>query len=108
MSETAIIELKKPLQSPEGPVTRIVLREPTFDEYLVHGDPYTIAASSGGNPFMVENADVIAAYIKVCLVEPKDPAILAQGKARLAKEVKEKLLGFFRPDADEAGNTGEG
>lgn len=103
MSETKTIALRKPLQSPEGPVSRIVLREPTFNEYLIHGDPYTVAASAGGNPFMVENPDVIAAYIKVCLVEPKDPAILHQGKAWLAKEVKEAVLAFFRPDAE----TGE-
>ncbi|WP_027523345.1 hypothetical protein [Bradyrhizobium sp. Ec3.3] len=103
MSEAKTINLKKPLQSPEGEVKRIVLREPTFDEYLVHGDPYTIAASAGGSPFMVENAEVIATYIKVCLVEPKDPAILSQGKAKLGKEVKEAVLAFFRPDAE----TGE-
>jgi len=106
MSETKTIPLKKPLQSPEGPVHKIVLREPTFNEYLTHGDPYTIAASAGGNPFMVENADVIAAYIRVCLVEPKDATILEQGKARLAKEVKEALLSFFRPDV-EAGEGSE-
>lgn len=99
MGETITIKLKKPLQSPEGEVRQIVLREPTFTEYLQEGDPYTIAASQGGNPFMVENADVIARYIKICLVEPKDPATLEQCKARVAKEVKESLLSFFRPDA---------
>jgi hypothetical protein len=105
MSETKTIPLKKPLISPEGPVKQIVLREPTFTEYLVHGDPYTIAASAGtGTPFMVENPEVIATYIRVCLVEPKDPAILEQGKARLAREVKEAVLAFFRPDVE----TGEG
>ncbi|MBR0871202.1 hypothetical protein JQ633_12595 [Bradyrhizobium tropiciagri] len=104
MPETITIPLKKPLQSPSGEVSQIVLREPTFDEYLIHGDPYTIAASfAGGNPFMVENPEVIAVYIKVCLVEPKDPAILSQGKARLAKQVKEAVLDFFRPDVE----TGE-
>ena len=107
MSETKTITLKTPLQSPEGPVNRIVLREPSFNEYLVHGDPYMIAASAGGNPFMVENPDVIATYIKVCLVEPKDPAILHQAKAGAAREVKNALLGFFRPDdaTDEASAT---
>jgi hypothetical protein len=101
MGERLTIKLKKPLQAPEGPVTQIVLREPTFNEYLTHGDPYTIAASRSGNPFMVENAEVIAQYIKICLVEPKDPAILEQGKARLAREVKEQLLSFFQPDTPE-------
>lgn len=98
MGETLTIKLKKPLISPEGEVRQVVLREPTFDEYLVHGDPYTIARSVTGIPFMVENAEAIAAYIKVCLVEPKDPAILHQGKAKLAKEIKDHVLSFFHPD----------
>jgi hypothetical protein len=98
MGETITIKLKKPLISPEGPVHQIIFREPTFDEYLTEGDPYTIAASQGGNPFMVENADVIKRYMTICLVEPKDPAILGQCKARVAKEMKERFLSFFRPD----------
>lgn len=98
MSETAVIPLKKPLQAPEGPVNQVVLREPTFDEYLTHGDPWTIAFATDGTPFSVENVDVIKKYITLCLVEPKDPAILHQGKAMLAREVKNSLLGFFQPD----------
>lgn len=101
MGETAEIKLKKPLRAPDGPVHRIVLREPTFNEYLTYGDPYTVAGSRDGTPFMVENADVIAQYMRLCLVEPKDPAILEQGNARLAREVKDKMLGFFRPDDPE-------
>ncbi|MGY3588083.1 hypothetical protein [Bradyrhizobium sp. USDA 4350] len=98
MPETATIPLKKPLQSPEGEIKQIVLREPTFDEYLVHGDPYSIAFATDGTPFSVENVDVIKKYITVCLVEPKDPAILLQAKAGTAREVKNALLGFFQPD----------
>lgn len=101
MGETAIITLKKPLKAPDGPVHRIVLREPTFNEYLTIGDPYTVAGSRDGTPFMVENAEAIGQYIRLCLVEPKDPATLEQGNARLAREVKDKLLGFFRPDDPE-------
>lgn len=99
MPETAIVRLKKPLQAPEGEVNRIVLREPTFDEYLTHGDPYSIAFAADGTPFSVENVDVIKKYISACLVEPKDPAILHQAKAGIARELKNALLGFFQPDA---------
>jgi len=102
MRETRTIKLRKPLESPEGPVKQIVIREPTFDEYLVHGDPFTIASSSEGLPFVVENSEVIAKYIRLCLVEPKDPQILHQGTARVAREVKEALLGFFRQGEPEA------
>lgn len=101
MGERKTIPLKKPLQGPNGLVVKeIVLREPTFDEYLENGDPYTVAASQSGIPFMVENADVISKYVNICVVEPKDPQILrSQGGARVAREIKEALLSFFHPDA---------
>jgi hypothetical protein len=58
---------------------------------------------------MVESPEAIANYVHVCLVEPKDPAILEQGNARLARDVKEAILGFFRPDdpANEASATSQ-
>lgn len=101
MGETVTIKLKQPLEAPDGFVHEVVLREPTFDEYLVHGDPFTVARSAGGTPFVVESPDVIKAYINLCLVAPKDPQILRQGKARLAKQMKEALMGFFHPDSQE-------
>lgn len=109
MAETKTIKLKTPLKAPGGPVHEIVMREPTFDEYLTYGDPYTVAGSRDGTPFMVENAEVIGQYIRLCLVEPKDPATLAQGNARLARKVKDAVLGFFRPDdqEDEASVTSQ-
>ncbi len=99
MREQQIIELQRPLRAPEGLVPRIVLREPTFDEYLSLGDPYSIAFSAGGTPFEVESPEVIRRYIELCLVEPKNPAILKQAGAFVAREVKNRLLGFFQPDA---------
>lgn len=110
MRETIVIPLSKPLRAHGGEsIKQIVLREPTFDEYLDVGDPYTFAASNEGTPFAVENADVIKRYIELCLVEPKDSLLLKQAGARVAREVKEKLLAFFRPGAtaDEASVTSE-
>ncbi|CUT12541.1 hypothetical protein BF49_3621 [Bradyrhizobium sp.] len=108
MGETITIPVTKPLISPEGEVKQVVLREPTFDEFLSYGDPYTVARSIGGVPFAAENPEVIAQYMKLCLVEPKDPQILRQGKARLAKEMKEALLSFFHPDAPAKEDSKEG
>lgn len=107
MREKVVIQLKKPLRSPQGDVHQIVLREPTFDEYLSHGDPYEVAYTSDNVRFAVEQTEVIKRYIGVCLVEPKDPATLAQGGAWLAREVKEALLGFFRRDNQESPDEGE-
>jgi len=101
--ETVTIKLAKPLVTHNGPLSRIVLREPTFDEFLSFGDPYTVAGSAEGAPFIIENVEVIKQYLTVCLVEPKDPALLSQAGARVAREVKQALLGFFQP----AGEAGE-
>jgi hypothetical protein len=99
MREKVVIPLREPLRSPHGTVNEIVLREPTFDEYLSFGDPYSIAYTDSGTPFGVENVEVIKHYIGVCLVEPKDPALLQQAGAAVAREVKNKLLGFFQDAA---------
>lgn len=97
MREKLTIELANPLRSPQGDVTKIILREPTFDEYLSFGDPYSVAYTESGVPFGVENPEVIRRYMFACLVEPKDPATLQQAGASLARDVKNKLLSFFQP-----------
>jgi hypothetical protein len=90
---------KKPIKGPNDTLyTKIILREPTFDEFLVHGDPATVAQAAGGTPFLVDNEEVIRAYIALCIVEPPDPQLLKQCGARVAREVKQKLLDFFQPD----------
>ena len=102
MRERKVIKLQSPLRAPEGPVSQIVLREPTFDEYLSIGDPYTVAYTDDGSAIPLENTENIKLYIAKCLVEPKDPAILQQAGAIVAREVKQALMGFFRPDEAES------
>jgi hypothetical protein len=86
-------------------ISEIKLREPSFDEYLEHGDPYTIAQAPGsGIPFMLEDKAAIAAYVHILVVEPADKLLLKQGGMALAQAIKEKVLDFFRP----AGEAGEG
>lgn len=102
MREQIVITLAKPLTTHDGVLKRIVIREPSFDEYMDIGDPYTVAGTDGGNGFMVENPEVIKSYLTLCLVEPKDPALLGQAGARVARELKSKLLSFFHPVAEAA------
>lgn len=98
MRKTVTIDLDEALISHTGPIKKIVIREPSYSEYLEIGDPYTVAGTkSGGQVFMVENAEVIKAYIALCMVEPKDPALLEQASARVGRDVKQAVLGFFQP-----------
>jgi hypothetical protein len=104
MKRTVTIKLDTPLVTHDGPLKHIVLREPSYSEYLELGDPFTVAGSRDGQAFMVENQEAIRGYIKLCLVEPKDPALLEQATALVARDVKEGVLSFFRP-ADPAGEV---
>jgi hypothetical protein len=107
MGENVSIALKKPIKGPNGAMfNAIVLREPTFDEVVAREDPYTVAVSPGGIPFVVENSDVIRSYIDLCLVEPADPALLKQADLHAARKVRQAILGFFQPDAGEPAASG--
>lgn len=100
MREHITISLKEPLKGPNNTkIDKIVLREPTFDEYLAFDDPYTVMSSREGTPYVIENAESIRNYIARCLVEPKDPALLSQAGVRVAQQVKRAMLSFFQPDA---------
>lgn len=107
MSGNVSIPLKAPIKGPNGATySAIVLREPTFDEVVAREDPYTVAVSPGGIPFVVENSDVIRSYVDLCLVEPPDPALLKQAGLHAARKVRQAILGFFQPDDGEPAVSG--
>lgn len=100
MPRTVDIVLASPLKGHQGPINRVIVREPTFSEYLEHGDPFIwVPVAESKRAYPVESAEVIAEYIKICVVDPKDPLLLEQGGFRLAQQIKEAILGFFLPGA---------
>ena len=100
MAKTVTIVCDTPLEAHEGKkITQVILREPTMEQYFQHGDPWTIALSEKGVPFSIENGETISTYAKLCIVEPKDQALLSQGGIALAKKIKGVILDFFRPGA---------
>src|SRR6266702_4699491 len=77
---TVTIPLDKPLTGHGGEVfRRVVVREPTFNEYLEYGDPFMVAqAPQSGIPFLLEDKPAIAAYVRLLVTEPDDPLLLDQ------------------------------
>lgn len=106
MQKTKTIQVTEPFEGHNGPITRVVLREPTFNEYILLGDPWTVALSEKHTPFSVENGDVISAYLDRCILEP-DRIVVSKGGLALARKVKETFLSFFRPgdEVDVASTT---
>lgn len=91
------VPLAKPIETPAGPITKFVVREPTFEDVLREGEPYSVSRSPDGIPLIVEHAEVISAYIGLCLVEPPR-LVLAQGGVATARAVKEAVLAYFFPE----------
>ena len=102
MAQTVKIPVKPALVGHSGPIVEVVLREPDFDTYLELGDPVTVARAPDGSIFTVENNVVIRTYIERCLVAPKDPLVLEAGGFRLARQLRDAVLGFFRAGPSEA------
>jgi hypothetical protein len=90
--KTVTVELLEPRLG--GEVTRVVLREPKLSDYMVHGDPVSVA-SRGGSLYTVENDAAIRGYLAACVVEPDNKAWVDNLGLADAMRVKEALLGFF-------------
>lgn len=104
MARQLTVSLSVPLRSHGGAVIHsVVIREPNVFEVLEIGDPFTIGFSKDGGQIVAENPEAITAYIRRCIVEPKDMGLLEQGGVELARGLKQSLLSFFLPDATEGG-----
>lgn len=84
------------LVTPEGVLTDVVLREPSYDTVFALGDPRTLCASPDGTTFVHVNNEILAAYVQKCLVQPKSVLHLEQGGGPLALRVRAAVLGFFQ------------
>lgn len=94
MARTVKIPLNPPVQGHEGPIAEVVVREPSYKEYMAIGEPWTVAYADNGTPFQVENLDVINRYVEICVVSP-DAILLGQASGRTARRVREAVLNFF-------------
>jgi hypothetical protein len=94
MANQKTIDLSSPLPGHGELIRKVVLKEPTYADYMSLGDPFVIARNSDGSLFPVENGDVIRAYIDRCCVSP-DPLLLAGLSLADAMAVKGAVLSFF-------------
>lgn len=90
------IELLKPIEGMKGVITKVVLKPPTGHAFLTLGEPWVIVRSGDGGTSQMELTQTIAAYVEVCIEEPKDAtAVLGMLSLADAMRVKEAVLDFF-------------
>lgn len=103
--KTITIPVDPPLTGHNGPIKQVVIREPRFSEYRELGDPFIIASSTDGNPYVVEKSEVLQQYEELLITEP-GTELLTQGSWRLARDIRQAVLGLFLRGA-EAGGASE-
>ncbi len=87
MSQRVTIALSTPLVGHAGPITDVVLREPTAGEYFSLGEVSTIARTGDGGFYTIDLPETRKAYIEACIVEPKDK-VLVLGQLSLTDGMK--------------------
>lgn len=95
MAKTVTVELSEAIIGHTGPVSRVVIKEPTAGDYFALGEPSVWGRGADGNSFIVENVEVVEGYVSRCVQEPNDPLILNQMSLADAMKVKDAVLGFF-------------
>ena len=96
------ITLLEPIEAPGSGSTaamqikEIVLREPKFPDIMKLGEPSAFGRSEGGIMFTSDKDDVIEAYIKRLMIEPKDTALLNQVGMADTIQLREAVFDFFK------------
>lgn len=97
------ITLLNPIEGP-GPsreqptvtIEKIVLREPRYADVMLLGDPVAFGKSEGGIMFTSDKDEVIEAYIRRLMIEPKDSALLNQCSLADTIQLREAVFDFFK------------
>jgi hypothetical protein len=100
VAKTVSIPLENPLKGHGGvSIDAVIVREPTYNEFMQHGDPFIWVPLESGGAFASETPDVLAAYAAILVTEPKDKLLLEQGGFELARKIRSTIMGFFLPVA---------
>ncbi len=75
--------------------TRVVLRAPSYAEFMALGEPQQLVELETGGRTLITNTDVIEGYLAACVVEPAYDSIYNSNDFRNARVLRDALLGFF-------------
>lgn len=92
------VKLSRTYAIHDKPVSEIVLKEPTFDDYAELGEPVEVQTGASGARLVIVNHEAVRGYIERS-VEGIDPANLGLLGLPDARALREAVLGFFRDPA---------
>ena len=96
MPKTVTIEVEEGITGHRGVSHKIVLREPTYDDFMDLGDAVSPVPAGNGLVYMMPNHDKIRAYAERLMIEPTDQLSILNLPMKYAREVTDAVANFFR------------
>jgi hypothetical protein len=94
--QPAEVVLTEPITTHDGPCSKVVFRSPKYGDVFALGEPQAYAVDpESGLLFTSNRDDVIEKYVRRCVIEPKDAALLEQCNLADSLAIREAILGFF-------------
>lgn len=103
MAKTTTVDVPGGYLTHQGNSTRIVVREPTVEDYLEIGEVYSYVPAPDGLAYPMENREAVKRYVERLVVEPTDQLLIAGLPLSVGRDLRDAVLGFFRRPAAAAG-----
>lgn len=82
----------------------VTLREPRFEDLLALGEPFDAQRTRGGATVVVENIEVVAGYVRRCVVAPGVECLGDLG-VKDARAVRGAVIDFFHRGETDGGGS---
>lgn len=98
------VTLSRAYESHGETFSAVTMREPRFADLMALGEPYEMQRIKGGMPVVIENTEIVAAYVSRCLIKPGVEKLGGLGISD-ARLVRNAVLGFFIDGAEAASTS---
>lgn len=107
MTKPVRVDLIRPVPTHVGERMFLEFREPTWDDIMPVGEPYTVHPTQDGDGIVVENNEAILHLAEQCVMAPADGLSLTKLGVSDTVKVRRAIIRFFLPavEAGAASNT---
>ena len=96
MPKTVTINIPEGYTTHKGVSHKILLREPTVEDYLDLGEIYNLVPASDGLAYPIESKEAVRKYTERLMIEPTDQLLVAGLPLSVGRDLREAVMSFFR------------
>lgn len=90
-----IVSLSKRYEAHGEHFDTVEVRAPRFNDFIDLGEPFEAQRSPAGGTLVIENTEVVASYVRRCIVKPTIDKLGVIDEIADARAIREAVLDFF-------------